>query len=126
MRIIVHRLITHNNSRNSLIRRFFHKKCQDEDDCNYWNDWEFGSFTTRKRKSSEQEMVNKRINVQNSRSMKLSSRNIDDEWCNLSDEEVDMGVNVLKDAVTESRLRKLESVLDKRTTNVRFVFVSLI
>ena len=87
-----------------------------------WNNWEFGSFTTRKRKTTEQASVEKNLHCQNRRSS--VSRNIDNEWSYLSDKEVEIGIEALKASSTETRIHKLETILAKRTTNVRFVFVS--
>jgi hypothetical protein len=85
-----------------------------------WNHWEFGSFTTRKRKTTEQSHADRVCHDTRSQ----VSRNIDNEWSFLSDEEVETGILALKAASTEKRILKLESVLEKRTTNIRFVFVS--
>lgn len=91
-------------------------------DVDEWNNWEFGSFHTRKRKTTEQAKVEKNSSCKNKQTSK--SHNIDNEWSYLSDYEVENGIMALKAASTETRIEKLESVLEKRTSNIRFVFVS--
>lgn len=87
-----------------------------------WNKWEFGSFTTRTRKTTEQSNVERSSHCQNKRS--LVSRNIDNEWSYLTDDQVEIGIAELKTASTETRIKKLETIIEKRTANIRFVFVS--
>jgi hypothetical protein len=90
------------------------------DDDDDWNNWEFGSFTTKTRKTTEQSQAQR--TSQNKQSQ--VRRNIDNEWSVLSDEEVEAGIRALKAASTSSRILKLEAVLERRTSNIRFVFVS--
>ena len=94
--------------------------CGDDDDD--WNNWEFGSFLTKTRKTSEQVYADR--SAKRMQGSAKASRNIDNEWSFLSDEEVEVGIEALKDASTEGRILKLESVLEKRTCRVRLVFVS--
>jgi len=85
-----------------------------------WSNWEFGSFTTRTRKTSEQ--ANADRSAQNMKNKGNKSQNIDNEWSYLSDEQVEVGILALKASSTEGRVSKLETVLDDRTSNVRFIF----
>lgn len=88
-----------------------------EDD---WNNWEFGSFTTRSRKTTEHAEAER--SSQNN-VLSRNCRNIDNDWSFLSDSEVEIGILALKAVSTEGRVLKLEQVLQRRTGNVRLVFV---
>lgn len=85
-----------------------------------WSHWEFGSFTTRTRRTSEQ--TNADRSAQNKKNNANKYCNIDNEWSYLSDAQVEKGIQALMASSTPGRVSKLESVLDDRTSNVRFIF----
>lgn len=93
------------------------------EDKDNWNNWEFGSFATKKHRNTEKSVADKASHGEGKEKSRIG-KNIDNDWSYLSDEEVEVGILALKVFSTASRIDKLEAILEKRTANIRLVFVS--
>ncbi len=77
---------------------------------NEWSKWEFGNFDDRKSKLRKLEPIN------------APPKRFDYMWSKLTTEQVEVGIAALKIYTSEERITRMQSVLDKRTVNIRFVF----
>lgn len=80
-----------------------------------WSKWEFNSF------GGNSKVVSKPV-VASSVSSSNTPKKFDHVWSQLSADQVESSISALKAYTTEERVLRMESVLDKRTANIRFVF----
>ena len=86
-----------------------------------WNNWEYGTFNTKLLKSdSEKDLAIKKFIEEGSQ--QVITGKLYDTFQSMNNDELDIGINALKQFTLKERLDRFNQVLNQRTDNIRIVY----